>query len=399
MTTILPPVLRTLPARAMWAAASACALLIAPAAAQCAISHGPLQSGNTDVVLGYVIRDRPLFSDTLRNVDYAVTGDYWLLTAEGCPSPTYLVKTDFRGVELETNHCYVKVADLPPAATRAVAPTPEGLVLLTLEDPARCLPVALAALRQHLLLSAEDQRDRRQSVAAGFTGAARQAAARDDLRSRFASGELFDAIAGPAAAPEQQTVSALVDQLLAATDADRRGLLVFAILHRLAIVDPGSMSLLTGLTKYPFVVARRTIGGAEGTEIVVYVDADPGSSTANVYYFYLWTDTASGSGGEPPEPITVAGFEVVDGFEITVHTQIPMGSYARLPLEQQVVDGETVWVLRAPIATGTIDGIAPRTPELAAFHASVPPAHAAACAHGLQPKSPLTYLGVTLTCP
>ncbi len=135
-----------------------------------------------------------------------------------------------------------------------------------------------------------------------------------------------------------------------------------------------------GLISFPFILSRRTVGGAEGSQIVTYVheiDAD----TADVYYLYLYTEHAQ-------RPMKVLAPQ---GASYSVPTAVSVGDYARVALTR--VNGD--WVLLTSISTGHIADLEPTGHVRAAAKA----AFNDACAAGLQPHPPHPACGLNWTCP
>jgi hypothetical protein len=106
----------------------------------------------------------------------------------------------------------------------------------------------------------------------------------------------------------------------------------------------------------PFILGNRTIGGAEGTEVVVYV-RDIDANQAEVFYFYLHTE-------ESTRTVDISAFwldgsvaparEVMLGQPFT----LGVGTYARLPMRRVNHDGAWKWFLtdKAAITRHPIDG-------------------------------------------
>ena len=341
-----------------------------------------------------IVKWRDPFSlEEIRWVEYAVHKSYQRLAYEGCPAPDpYLGATsDFDGVELLTDWCYVKITEptkeAAKVAARVTSRRPGEVVALTLRDPDRFGPVVLGALRDHLGLG-RGREEEWGDIAKAVWDAIKGAAERPPVR--FASQETFAPVA-PLVVGEG--VAGLVAALRATDDTAKREALAVKIIFELAAIDPDGLPLLTELTKFPFIVAKRTIGGAEGTEVaVVIVEAADDPTTADVYYFFLWSD-------KPALPITVCGVRLVPVFNIEYSDsrKVYRGEFARLHVVQKTVDGSTDWYLDGGIDVREINDIT-LPEELGAFQAALD-AHQLACTEGLAPKVGVTYLGVTLTCP
>lgn len=358
---------------------------------QCSPVAGSLINGpNTEK--GTVKWRDSISLEEVRKIDYAVVGNYQKLTYQDCPAmdPFLGATSDFNGVELLTNSCYVKMTKPPQKSWVDLSLGPGEIVSLVLRDPDRFGPVVLGALRVQLGLTGPEQEGEWKDVAKTVWEAIQEAA--QGPPQRFAEREAFAPIRSTTA---EVGVAGLVRVLRTNEATELRQLIVVKLIYALATIDPQGLPMLTEMTKFPFIVAKRTIGGAEGTEIVVYIKDGPSGAnpaTAEVYYFYLASNTG--------KPITVCGVRLVDGFEIEYGDSSPVSleQFAHLHLVQKPLNRVRRWYLDGPIRTAMIRDIT-QADELAAFTAAVKPSYDLACAQGLSPTSPLTYLGVTLKCP
>ena len=166
------------------------------------------------------------------------------------------------------------------------------------------------------------------------------------------------------------------------------------------------------LLYFPFMRSRRTVAGAEGTEVVVYTPhaPEPGTGTGSsaqhtgfVWYFYLHSPLET--------PVYIAG----DWWDAATRTinempaafQLPLLHAVRIPVirVQPALGNEARWAINGkPQDVFEVFSIAPEdpvnalmTPELwQVLHQ----AHADACDAGLEPKSPIVLAGNTvLECP
>lgn len=101
-----------------------------------------------------------------------------------------------------------------------------------------------------------------------------------------------------------------------------------------------------GLMRLPFILSRRTVGGAPGTQVAVCVEDVAGTgdvARVNVYYIYLHTDA------EARHRVRV----VPHKSGTPVWADVPLCSYARVPMQKLggkwVLDGS---ILVAPILGG-----------------------------------------------
>lgn len=359
-------------------------------AQQCRVSNGPPQSSSRVKLQGQVRRRAPLSLDELRDIDYAVNGEYWTLDATNCPAPGFWATTEFHGIELAKKYGYVKMREVGAAAAAALLPGPEEIVILTVDEPDRFLPAVLTALRRNLRLGDSDADATRWTNLATTVDRAVRADAVRALVAKLPAEFQTEAFAPFRKLLSERRLDRLVQKFLEA-EAQNQPAAVVMLLYATALVDPGGLSMVVELTKFPFIVAKRTIGGAEGTEIVVYVH-EPQLGICAVYYFYLYSQHINA-------PIQVVGTRVINGVRQAECEELGIGEYAVGTVQQQTVDGKTDWYLQAAWTIGRIDDITNPSAAWSAFHEAVPPAYDLACDLKLEPHSPLRYLGVDLQCP
>ena len=253
-------------------------------------------------------------------------------------------------------------------------------------EPDAFLPPMLSVLLDHFAPRGDERDAELTAALARFRNAVLEANRDEEFRANLAAGRT-----GEYLRPAQQNFSpqelstpfALLREPRDGVDA--RAVALGTTLELLQI-DPQAMQTLFQLTKYPFVVARRTIGGAEGTEVVVHI-ADKDADTCEVYYFYLASSTG--------EPLHVTALDWLYSQDVWDYVLLPYQHYARVQL-RKINDK---WYRDAPWEIGRIDGMRPLTAAFQAFHASVPHAYAYACEPpSLGPTSPLSFQGLRLTC-
>ena len=136
----------------------------------------------------------------------------------------------------------------------------------------------------------------------------------------------------------------------------------------------GDLSSFMSQIYLPFILGNRTVGGAEGTEVVVYVHPI-NADNAEVFYFYLHTE-------HPSRTVDLSAF-VLDASAAPAREKLldkpftlNVGEYARLPMKKMKLGGESKWFVTSAsaITRHAIDGgLAPNLMKM--LHA----AHRAAC--------------------
>lgn len=171
------------------------------------------------------------------------------------------------------------------------------------------------------------------------------------------------------------------------------------VLH-LARDNNSDLAASVGLFRFPFILARRTIGGAEGTEIVVSVRERDGAHgrRADVAYFHLH------AGGTDPIKLTYRDENLFGGEPALASNlvSIPMGQFARLTLKPVMHQGEEYWVrdggdIPAPQSIG--ESLEMEIHTGLTVEAILSEAYRSACLAGIEPQVPLGFGALSLTCP
>ncbi len=251
------------------------------------------------------------------------------------------VKQIAKSVDLIEGYAYLKI-EKPVSELEQLTLTAADVMRLTLEDPARFLPAVLQQLRREVRMT--------------------------DGEFRRLSDHLFESVPRAALSPWTPLVlgceepSEPAPWVAGATEAWQRyvRLETSELIREILAGPPDSLEPLaesqvtevlllkaasTGVSDFlsllhlPFILSHRTIGGARGTEVVVYTH-NTSPTTADVYYFYLFSKT-------PDKKVELAAYYLDGGTEKMVGEpfRLEMCQYARVPLELMMYGGEQRWFL------------------------------------------------------
>ncbi len=143
-----------------------------------------------------------------------------------------------------------------------------------------------------------------------------------------------------------------------------------------------------GIIAYPFMMTRRLVGGAEGTEGVAWVDPDPNDPEAcDVYYVYLHSDST--------HPMRLQGFEYVDEWlqAMTAVQNFNQGEYVRARLVRKPFQWSHAWFVESFDAPKPFTSAAPQ-----ALRDAVAGAHEKACDLGAFTPADVMLPGIELRC-
>ncbi|MBX3373854.1 MAG: hypothetical protein KF817_08460 [Phycisphaeraceae bacterium] len=306
-------------------------------------------------------------------------------------------------IDLEKGYAYVKMA---PEETPLQMSLLDKQVLI-LADPAKFTPPIMSWLLRQVRLQNEVQAAIPELMVTGLQTFAADPA----LMALILPGDV------PARAPavmdrhgeliafdrywmthfaHEVNVSVLIDALLSREGTPRETMVRRAMAAmRLASLaaETEDLSRYMALIRYPFILSRRSIGGAEGTEIVIFArSTGTTGKSAEVFYFFLHSDTV--------EEIEVAAYVLnpFSGVEELLPAPVPVEvcRYARVPLQMKMHDGVEKWFL--PNANSiTVHDIGTAMPS--DLVAVLQHAHRDACLAGIEPESPITCGGLELACP
>lgn len=211
-----------------------------------------------------------------------------------------------------------------------------------------------------------------------------------------------------AAYPGPEGLADLIEQLTAMRAGDRTGLVRglgddateagLELLGRVRSTSDIGDSI--SFVRFPFILARRTIGGAEGTEIVTSAHAyQVGTEDrTDVMYFYLHS--------EKIDPIKVRYHvqNLVDDKQAIdpEYLQIPLASFARITLKPVMHEGEEHWVrvgADAPVPMPISEHLDLEIRADVTVRDLLSLAYTNACGAGIRPQSPLRLGELELDCP
>lgn len=133
--------------------------------------------------------------------------------------------------------------------------------------------------------------------------------------------------------------------------------------------EPAEDGLLRALKRvaFPFIIGRRTAGGARGTDCVIWAE-QPDGDVHRIHYAYLKKPPEAE--GDATTPVLVDYPLWVNG-EISFKTlKLDMGEYVTIPLYQKLLpgsDGPKVFVATEPVQGAEIDDLEDDAPLAAAI--------------------------------
>jgi hypothetical protein len=284
-------------------------------------------------------------------------------------------------IDLEAGYAYLKVSDL------TMSLTPLEATLIWLGNPALYTAAVVQTLREQRLIGDNEALLLQALAAAGQQAAATPWIAKALRFPEWEAGRWGEEIDREElekwrALQAEESPETLVRELSAEELPRFAELIAVRLVFLLARAPGPGLSRLLVHLRFPIVVSHRTAAGAEGTEVITYVQrASPSAPTARIYYFYLSTD-------HPGKEVDLASYWLNSGLEQTrVEASLAVQQYAWIDVKLKRYFGDQRWFFDSKTGPLPIDNTLD-----AALKAMLSKAYADAVTAGITP-TPCSFPG------